>query len=89
MSRQTLQSLEVYLSLLKHPTAVITSHNATLQQAELDAGQSMAALRRFSDNLAKLPENEWGKPFGPELRIVFQHLPDDNHPGIIHPNQKS
>ena len=28
-------------------------------QGELDAGQSIAALRRFSDNLAKLPENGW------------------------------
>jgi len=84
MSRQTLQSLEVYLSLLKHPTAVITSHNATLQQAELDAGQSMAALRRFSDNLAKLPENEWGKPCCPDPHNVFQHLPDNDHPGITH-----
>jgi len=44
----------------------------------------MAALRRFSDNLAKLPEDEWGKPLSPDLRIVFQHLPDDNHPGITH-----
>ena len=31
-------------------------------QAELDAGQSIAALRRFSDNLAKLPEHGWGMP---------------------------
>lgn len=30
-------------------------------QAQLDAGASIAALRRFSDNLAKLPEQGWGK----------------------------
>ena len=32
-----------------------------LLQAELDNGQSIVALRRFSDNLAKLPENSWGR----------------------------
>ena len=68
--------------MLKCPTAVTTSHSATLQQAELDAGTSMAALRRFSDSLAKLPEIEWGKPAGPDLRIVFQHLPADDQSGI-------
>ena len=30
-------------------------------QAQLDGGQSISALRRFSDNLAKLPQHGWGR----------------------------
>lgn len=29
-------------------------------QAELDQGTSIAALRRFNDNLRHLPSSEWG-----------------------------
>lgn len=66
LSLQTLQSLEVSSSL--HVAQLIpvylasANHSDSWLQAELDAGHSIAALRRFSDNLAKLPEHGWGMP---------------------------
>ena len=40
--------------------SVASINSRKWMQAELDAGHSIAALRRFSDNLARLPENGWG-----------------------------
>ncbi len=48
------------ISLYYQHTRQHTRHLFGMFQAELDAGQSIAALRRFSDNLAKLPEVGWG-----------------------------
>ncbi|KAL0037921.1 hypothetical protein WJX79_005370 [Trebouxia sp. C0005] len=52
----------------------------TLQglEAELDAGTSMAALRRFSDSLAKLPEIEWEAKLKPVMVELAYNLESFN-----------
>ncbi|KAL3145894.1 hypothetical protein ABBQ38_015262 [Trebouxia sp. C0009 RCD-2024] len=52
----------------------------TLQrlEGELDAGQSIAALRRFSDNLAKLPKTGWEAKLRPVMIELAYNLESFN-----------
>ena len=44
-------------------------------QTELDAGHSISALRRFNNNLAKLPENGWSALLDDSMLAALTQLP--------------
>ena len=50
-----------WISYASYPNPIQEDHAMDHVQAELDQGASIAALRRFNDNLRALPAESWGQ----------------------------
>lgn len=57
----------VFLSACRPLPPPLPPASLPRSQAELDNGASIAALRRFNDNLAALPAHSWGALKGHRL----------------------